>query len=322
MLRPDAPAGAKESRHENPPHPPLPFIRHARPGAAPVRMLSRRRLLGGVPALALAGCATRPPPPPAPPAPVPPGMAARLDDAMRTRPLVLLGEMHDNATQHALRAEALRRRLAAGARPALLMEQFDRERQRALDAVLARPGATVDALIAAGWPEGRAGWDWALYRPYLALVFEYALPLEAANVSRTDARRIAADGLAAAGFDAELPPDIAAAQRAAIVDGHCGRLDDAAAGRLLLAQVARDQFMARRLAAHATRGAVLLAGNGHVRRDIGVPRWLPPALRPRSLAIGLLEEGAEAERTAYDLALVTPGPARGDACASMRLPAG
>jgi hypothetical protein len=36
---------------------------------------------------------------------------------------------------------------------------------------------------------------------------------------------------------------------------------------------------------------VLLAGNGHVRTDIGVPRWLDPATRQRSEAIGLLEAG-------------------------------
>lgn len=280
-------------------------------------MLSRRRLVLLAPALAAAGCTTTPPavvPPPSPDA----RLAQRLAEALRARPLVLLGEMHDNAVQHRLRADALRRHLAGGARPALLMEQFDRERQPALDAVLSQPGATADALVAAGWPAGRAGWDWALYRPFLELVFEFALPLVAANVSRADTRRIVADGLAPAGFDADVPVDIAEAQRVAIEAGHCGRIDTDSAQRLVRAQVARDQFMARQLAAHASRGAVLLAGNGHVRRDIGVPRWLPPALQPRCLSVGLLEAGADADRAAYDLALVTPGPARADPCVAMR----
>lgn len=249
---------------------------------------------------------------------VPPKQVQALDAALRAKPLVLLGEVHDNAAQHALRVQALRRLLAGSpARPALLMEQFDRERQAAIDQVLAEPGATADRVITAGWPEGGAGWQWPLYRPFIELAFEFALPLVAGNVSRADTRRIVSQGLAAGGFEAKVPPDIADKQARAIVAGHCGQLDEPTARRLMLAQVARDQFMARQLAAHAGRGAVLLAGNGHVRRDIGVPRWLPPALQPRSISIGLLEAGQEGA-TAYDVALDTPAASRPDPCAALR----
>ena len=55
------------------------------------------------------------------------------------------------------------------------------------------------------------------------------------------------------------------------------------------------------------RGVVLLAGDGHVRRDIGVPRWLSPATRARSVSIGLLEDGRSSRETRpFDLALATP----------------
>jgi len=37
------------------------------------------------------------------------------------RPVVLLGEVHDNAAQHALRLRAFEARLATCARPALVM---------------------------------------------------------------------------------------------------------------------------------------------------------------------------------------------------------
>ena len=80
-----------------------------------------------------------------------PGSALqRLTDAMRSRPIVLLGEVHDNAEQHALRAQSLRALLASGARPALLMEQFDRERQGDIDKVMAQAGAMADDVISAG----------------------------------------------------------------------------------------------------------------------------------------------------------------------------
>ena len=244
----------------------------------------------------------------------------RLADAMRSRPIVLLGEVHDNAEQHALRARALRELLASGARPALLMEQFDRERQGDIDKAMARAGATADDVIDAAGAAG-VGWNWPLYRPFVALALEYRLPLIAANVSRGDARRVSQEGLSATGFDARVPAGIESYQTNTILASHCGMLNETQARRMATAQVARDQFMARQLSAHAERGAVLLAGNGHVRSDVGVPTWLAPAVRQRSVGIGMLENG-EAGAEAYDRVITTAAPAaRPDPCEGMKRPA-
>jgi uncharacterized iron-regulated protein len=248
--------------------------------------------------------------------------ADALSAAVRSRPLVLLGEVHDNPAQHALRARALRDLLNSGARPALLMEQFDRERQADLDRALARTDATPESVIAAATPATAAmqGWSWPFYRPYIALAIAYRLPLVAANVSRNDARRVLTDGLPALGFEPRVPPDIDAAQARAIVESHCGMIDAPQAARMVGAQVARDQFMARLLESHAARGAVLIAGNGHVRRDVGVPRWLSTAARARSISIGLLEPGDPAT-SAYDVVITTPAtPDRPDPCNGLRAP--
>ena len=255
----------------------------------------------------------------APPASPPSPPLQPLLTAMRSRPVVLLGEVHDNAAQHALRAQALRLLLEGGARPALLMEQFDRERQTDIARVGARPGATADEVIAAGAPAAgvMSGWDWALYRPYVALALEYRLTLVAANVSRVDTRRVVQDGLAALGFDAAVPPDIELPQAQAIVASHCGLLGEPQALRMVGAQVARDQFMALQVEAHAAQGVVLLAGNGHVRSDIGVPRWLAAATHARSVAIGVLEPG-DPNAAAFDVTVTTAAQPRPDPCAAMR----
>jgi uncharacterized iron-regulated protein len=230
------------------------------------------------------------------------------------QPVVLLGEVHDNAEQHALRLDALRAWLATGARPVLALEQFDRDRQPAIDALLAQaPRPDADALIAAA---GGKGWLWQHYRPFIALALEHGLPIVAANVPRDEARRVMRDGLAATGFRADVPPAVLETQARDIEASHCGLLDSATAARMALAQVARDQFMARLLQAHADRGVVLLAGNGHVRTDIGVPLWLPAAVRARSEAIGVLERGDT--DTAYDRVVHTAVQARPDPCAAMR----
>lgn len=244
-----------------------------------------------------------------------------IDPALVFRqPVVLLGEVHDNAAQHALRLSAFDAWLAQGARPALLMEQFDRSRQAAIDAVRAIAGQPdADAVIDAGAPD-RKGWNWSFYRPFVALALRHGLPIVAVNVSRDEARAVIRDGLAANGFEPAVPADVLTAQAQAVVDSHCGMIGPPMAGRMALAQIARDQFMAQQVSANASRGALLLAGNGHVRTDIGVPRWLPPAVRIRTEAIGMLEVGTAIERAAYDIAVTTPAQARPDPCESMRAP--
>lgn len=237
--------------------------------------------------------------------------------------VLLLGEVHDNAAQHALRQQALAALLARGDRPALLLEPFDRERQPAIDRALQAAAdaalpleARVDAVIDASGKV--AGWTWDFYRPYLRLALQHGLPIVAANVSRAETRRIVQQGLGPAGFQADVPDDITRAQAAAIERSHCGQVDGALAVKLSQAQVARDQFMARVIGAHAARGVVLLAGNGHVRKDVGVPRWLSPALRERSHVVGVLEEDDDDGPVAYDEVLRTAAQPRGDPCAQMR----
>jgi uncharacterized iron-regulated protein len=269
---------------------------------------SPRRLppIAALAAIALsAGCTT--------PAMGPVGGAAPL---RFTQPVVLLGEVHDNAVQHALRLYAFRDWLARGARPALALEQFDRDKQPLIDGLLAQtPKPDADALIAA---VGGKGWLWQHYRPFVALAIEHGLPVVAANVPRDEARQVMRGGLAAAGFRAEVATAVLKAHAEAIEASHCGLLDAATAGRMALAQVARDQFMAQVLQMHAGRGVVLLAGNGHVRTDIGAPLWLPADVRARSEAIGVLEEGDT--ETAYDRHVHTVRQARPDPCEEMRAP--
>ena len=242
----------------------------------------------------------------------------------RWLPIVLFGEVHDNAAQHAMRLAALKALLLEGARPALLMEQFDRERQADIERLRAG-GAAPDAdqiiLAGSGAPASATRrWNWAFYRPLIELALAYDLPIVAANVSRDDARAVIKDGLAAHGFNAIVPADIEQVQADAIERSHCGTLSTVQARRMAAAQIARDQYMARLVEAHAQRGAVLLAGNGHVRVDVGVPRWLQPRTRERTEAIGMLEEGdftAEEAGAAYDRVFTTPKQLRDDPCKAM-----
>lgn len=252
------------------------------------------------------------------------------EDRLHGDAIVLLGEVHDNPAQQRLRLEVLRRAFAAGWRPAIAMEQFDREHQA--DIERARRERPLDAsyLIEQAAPEhGKrgSGWNWEYYRPYVALALESKVPLLSANLSRSDAAKIVEHGYPAVFDDAAVhslgldhePARTLAAQEKEIDIGHCHAIPKNQLPGMARAQLARDAVMAAILREHAARGVVLLAGDGHARRDIGVPTWFDPPMLARVFAVGFLERGEEAApSSAFDAVLITDPAPRPDPCAALR----
>jgi uncharacterized iron-regulated protein len=250
-----------------------------------------------------------------PPAATTSQAAATTSQAPAPVPVLLLGEVHDNPDGHHARLALLQSRVDAGWHPAIAMEQFDRERQPDLDRAQreCRDAACVVAMAA----PAKAGWNWDFYAPVIDLALQDHLPLYAANLSRADAGNIVEHG-----WDQAVPAGVLQPQVDEVRTGHCGMLPDGMLAPMATAQVARDAAMAdvisAALAAHPGDGVVLLAGNGHVRRDIGVPVWL----RARGLAsesVGFVEEVAETSH--FDRAEVVPAFAREDPCAKFKPPA-
>lgn len=237
--------------------------------------------------------------------------------------VLLLGEVHDSAAGHAARAELLRARIEAGWRPAIAMEQFDTGQQAALDAAMAacRDATCVVERVA----PGKSSWHWDYYKPVIALALQYDLPLYAANLSRADATKVVKDGFAAALSPAlidryhldALPEAVLSAQETEVREGHCGMLPESLVPAMAKAQIARDAVMADVLRKHADHGIVLIAGNGHTRRDIAVAYWLRmDGLAPKT--VGFLEPGSDTSR--YDETHPIPKVERPDPCAQFRAP--
>jgi uncharacterized iron-regulated protein len=236
--------------------------------------------------------------------------------------VLLLGEVHDNAQGHKLRFEELKRRVEAGWRPAIAMEQFDRDKQPLLDS--AQKGC-LDASCLIKVMNGPR-WDWQLYHPVIQLALTHHLPLIAANLSRGDASKVVRDGVASS-FDAAtvaaykldkpLPAELRKAQEREIVEGHCNMLPESMVPGMADAQVARDIWMAKLIREQQPRDVVLIAGNGHVRKDIGVARWLnavEPKLTVR--AIGYVESGQQ--RWPFDEVRKLETQKRDDPCAKFK----
>src|SRR6187455_3367027 len=97
------------------------------------------------------------------------GSPGGWEPRLRGDALVLLGEVHDNAQQHQLRLATLQRAFASGWRPAIAMEQFDRDQQADIDRVRReRPGDAqhlIDVAAPSVNPAG-GGWNWDFYRPF------------------------------------------------------------------------------------------------------------------------------------------------------------
>lgn len=274
---------------------------------------------------------------------------------------LLLGERHDNPRHHELRARILRQwlRIAdrSGARPTIVFEHFDRRFRADLLA--------AGEVVAAGAVEGardtelqrmldagrfdRRGWEWPLHRPLFEAALEGTRETGArwiaANLSRDEARALrnapADPALQRRVDEAPWPERAQAALDAEIREGHCNMLPASAVPALARIQRLRDAVMAGALI-EAPGRAVLLAGNGHVRRDLGVPIYLGSAANDRvpggasaghSLVIGFVEREARplaghsmtpdpALAQRYDLVVLTEPAEREDPCLAFRAPAG
>lgn len=210
---------------------------------------------------------------------------------------VLLGEVHDNADHHRLQAWAIRTisklrgaRLVEGAAQidAVVLEMLTSEEAEALDrfygrnSKVPRPRTAADFGRLLKWD--KLGWpDYAIYEPIVAAALEANLVLKPASPARPENRKVSKEGMAglAAGdaqrlkLDEPLAAELASALAEEIKESHCGMLPEQALPNMSLVQRLRDARMAdAMLAGSDWKGAILIAGNGHVRPDRGVPWYL------------------------------------------------
>ena len=268
--------------------------------------------------------------------------------------LVLAGEIHDNPDQHAFRAYLLGWRSAppgiASKPPALVFEHIRIDQQPALDqfaefnAKARRPGHSPgnsgDLFRFLEWD--KSGWpDKKIFEPLFSAAIAAKLPILPGDPSRERVRAIARGGDAALTDDErqrfKLGQPLAARLQDALLDeleaSHCGLMPKTAFVNMAVAQRYRDAHLADALAKAAGKhgSAILLAGNGHVRKDRGVPyylRQMAPDRKAVSVMLLEVEEGRDDPaayiprdpqgKPAADYILFTPRAERKDPCAEMR----
>lgn len=262
--------------------------------------------------------------------------------------LVILGEVHDNADHHTIRAEIIAAAFGPHAArrssrpPAIVMEHLRPEQQGLLDRRQHSDWQPTARELMAALDWAKSGWPGeSLFLPLFEAVVTAKLPLYAGDPSRERIRAVARGGLASLPaqetarlrLDAAVPDAMAAAQSTELEASHCGLVPGSALGGMADAQRLRDAHLAAVMVSAADRhgAAILLTGNGHARRDRGVPFHLARIAPDRRIVVvelvevdparadarGYEERGTDGTPTA-DFILFTPRAERPDPCEEMR----
>jgi uncharacterized iron-regulated protein len=268
-----------------------------------------KTLACGLTALLIAGCAS---PPPAPP--FTPAESARLA-ALLPADVLLLGEQHDAAEHQQLERQTVEWLAARGQLAALAIEMAEQGRHTT---GLLPHASEAEVRAALDWPGN--GWPWREYAPMIMAAVRAGVPVLGANLPHALQRQAMTD----ATLDTRLPPAALQEQAGHIRAGHCDALPESQILPMTRIQIARDRAMAATLASARQPGrvALLVAGNGHVHRALGVPLHLPPEIRARVIMpLAGPDAADETPPTAADLIWPTPPLPPRDYCAGFK-PAG
>ena len=243
-------------------------------------------------------------------------LGASVPETAKSADVVLLGEIHDNPVHHQVQAEFL-----ADLQPkAVVWEMLTTEQATRIEADwLNNPKQLERELDWAnsGWP------DFALYAP-LFQASQDALHV-GAMVPRAAAQQVMSDGAAAYfgpqsalyGLVASLPKDEQSQREADQQVNHCNAMPQEMLPLMVDFQRLRDANLARATveALEQTGGGpvAVITGNGHARKDRGVPVYLLKA-RPDLViyALGQSEDGVTSG--VFDMVLDAPRVDRDDPC--------
>lgn len=256
--------------------------------------------------------------------------------------LILMGEVHDNLEHHRLRAGLLP---VMPGNSAIVFEQIRADQQAGLDQFAdfntkaRRPGTAGDLFRFLDWDN--SGWPSSeIYKPLFQAAIDAKLPILAGDPSKETLRAVGKQGEAALApeerarlqLDQPLAAALAGALNVELKEGHCNLLPDSALPRMQQVQRFRDATLADNLlkAAEKHGSAFLIAGNGHVRTDRGVPWYLRQRAPGRKVvSVMLIEvEDGKTDPQAYvprdpdgkpaaDYILFTPRAERADPCAGL-----
>lgn len=230
-------------------------------------------------------------------------------DALLPADALLIGEQHDAADHQQIEQQVVAHLAGRGLLAAVALEMADAGTSTAALKSSSTEAQTRNALK---WEE--AGWPWAAYGPAVMAAVRAGIPVLGANLPRSQMRGSMTDFK----LDTQLSGPALKAQQQLIRSGHCDLLPESQITPMTRIQIAKDMAMAKTIQAAALPGkvVVLLAGNGHVNRQLGVPQHLPDTLHAR--AVHLRAGDATGKDSAFDATWPTPALPEKDYCAGLK----
>ena len=233
--------------------------------------------------------------------------AQQLFAAAASHQLVLVGERHDHPDHHLLQALLVEQ---MGPMSIVGFEMLDE-----LDALKIEENMTPQEIAqASDW--AKSGWpSFGLYQPIFRAMQRRQITALAIHPSRerlmNRARNSKEFSKETASYIERLSAQGVATLRQDINRGHCGAAGGAMLDMMVAAQVFKDHWMASQMtsaldrralegnaASAARRRGLVIAGNGHVRKDYGLPNHIERS----TLSIGLIEvQSGQTQPLGYDL---------------------
>ena len=279
---------------------------------SPFRICSPRGLASVLFAIVLGvagGCASRPE---APILEQPGGSAvaqtASQLDALLPADVLLVGEQHDAAEHQQIEQQVVSVLASRGLLAALVLEMAD----AGVSTASLKPSATEEQTRRALKWDDKA-WPWQAYGPAVMTAVRAGVPVLGGNLPREAMPASMNDSK----LDAQLPGPALKAQQQGIRIGHCNLLPESQIQPMTRIQIARDISMATTLSQAVLPGktVVLLSGNGHADRKLGVPQHLRADLKAKAIQ---LRAGDASTSESADAVWSTPALPEIDHCDRLR----
>lgn len=243
-----------------------------------------------------------------------------LIEKLKRANYILLGEFHDNASHHQLRGDLILR--LNQSKQTVVVEYLLAGKEVQFS------GSTLESLHTAGF--NSKAWPWLIYGPLFEQLRISQRPIVGSNLDRSISKAIFSgennpipSSLKVDYQKSSLSAPAMAALEQDLIEGHCGKLPPAYLKPMMLVQRLTDISMARVLLERSS--GILLAGNGHIRKDYGVPQVLK-AVAPHQSVVNIAfteDDGLDSKTVAsyrdrYDYVWLTKPIERKDPCADLQ----
>ena len=236
--------------------------------------------------------------------------ATRLE-ALLPADVLLVGEQHDAPAHHELEQQIVSSLASRGLLAAVALEMAE----VGVSTAKLKPSSTeAQARRALKWDD--KAWPWTAYGPAVMTAVRAGVPVLGANLPRDQMPASMNDSK----LDGQLPGPALKAQQQGIRLGHCNLLPESQITPMTRIQIAKDITIADTVHQLLLPGktVVLLTGNGHADRTLGVPQHLRADVKAKSLQLRA-GDGATTDRpNAFDGVWPTPALPETDYCAELK----